>query len=139
VVASTTNVSTIELFSTGGSLGVVGNQATAAFSVAGTNLGLGLHPFHAVVTASGGAQYRTETKWIRLLGPEPPFTVSLASSPVALSWPATAGRSYDVLSSTNLESLFQVQTSLIPSNGTATWTDPNAAASPRFYRVRTSN
>jgi uncharacterized protein (TIGR03790 family) len=139
VVANTNPVNTIELFSTGGSLSVVSNQAAAAFSVAGTNLGLGLHPFYAVVTASGGAQYRTETKWIRLLGPEPPFTVSIASPPVALSWPATAGRSYDVLSSTNLQGLFQVQTSLIPSNGTAVWADPNAASSPRFYRVRTSN
>jgi hypothetical protein len=139
VVASTNNINTIELFSTGGSLGVVSNQPAAAFSVAGTNFGLGLHPFYAVVAASGGAQYRTETQWIRLLGPEPPFMVSVASPPTVLSWPATAGRSYDVLSSSNLQSLFQVQTSLIPSSDTAAWADTNATSSPRFYRVRTSN
>ena len=44
------------------------SQSNAVFSVAGTNLGLGLHPFYALVTASSGKQYRTETKWIRLVG-----------------------------------------------------------------------
>ena len=68
VVANTNNISKIELFSTGGSLASVLNQSNAVFSVAGTNLGLGLHPFYAIVTASSGKQYRTETKWIRLVG-----------------------------------------------------------------------
>src|SRR5205823_1416607 len=38
VVANTNNISKIELFSTGGSLGVVLGQSNAVFSVAGTNL-----------------------------------------------------------------------------------------------------
>ena len=78
VIANTNNVTAIELFSTGGSLGIASNQAAAFFSVAGTNLGLGLHPFYAIVTDGAGNQYRTATTWIRLIGPEPPFAISVA-------------------------------------------------------------
>lgn len=138
VVANTKGIGRIELFSTGGSLGFITNQAAAVFSVAGTHLGLGRHPFYAVVSANGGGQYRTERKWIRLLGAEPPFAVALAAPPVTLCWAATAGRSYDVLSATDAAGPFQVQASLIPSNDAAQWTDPGPASPRRFYRVRTS-
>jgi hypothetical protein len=139
VSANTNNVSAIEMFSTGGSLGCVTNQSTAFFSVAGTNLGLGLHPFYAIVTTSDGKQYRTETTWIRLIGPEQPFSVSVASPPTTLFWPSTAGRSYDLLSTSNLMNSFQVAATVIPSNSVAVWTDTNPPSAQRFYRIRTSN
>ena len=138
VVANTNNISKIELFSTGGSLTNVLNQSSAVFSVAGISLGLGLHPFYAIVTASSGKQYRTETKWIRLVGADSPFPVSFAAPPPKLAWPAAAGRSYDILSTTSLGAAFQASASMTPSNSAAQWTDTNAAAPQRFYRVRTS-
>jgi hypothetical protein len=139
VAANTNNVSKIELFSTGGSLGSVTGQSSALFSVAGTNLGLGLHPFYALVIAGNGKQYRTDTKWIRLLGAEPPFKVSISATPATLGWPATVGRSYDVLSTTNLSNAFQLSAAVTPTNSAALWTDTNTGARQRFYRVRTSN
>ena len=139
VLANCDNVTNIELFSTGGSLGSVANLSSATFSVASASLGLGLHPFYALVTANGGQQYRTETKWIRLISSDPPFSVSLKTPPPALSWPATAGRSYDILTATNLSNAFLVNASLIPSNSSGQWTDTNPPAPKRFYRVRSSN
>jgi len=91
VVANAKNVSAAQLFSTGGLLASVSNQTNAFFSVAGTNLGLGLHPFYAVVTDGAGDQYRTATTWIRLIGPEPPLALSASYPPVRLSWTSTAG------------------------------------------------
>jgi uncharacterized protein (TIGR03790 family) len=139
VVANTNNISRIELFSTGGSLTNVLNQSNVVFSVAGTNLGLGLHPFYAIVTANGGRQYRTETKWIRLVGADAPFPVSLAASPAKLTWPAAAGRSYDILTTTNLTHAPQPSATVIPTNSAAQWTDTNLSTARRFYRVRMSN
>jgi uncharacterized protein (TIGR03790 family) len=138
ITANTNNISKIELFSTGGSLTNVLGNSSATFSVAGTNLGPGLHPFYAIVTANGGQQYRTETKWIRLGGAESPFALSLAAPAATLAWPATAGRSYDILSAGNLSGVFQVAATVIASNSPALWTDTNLAPQ-RFYRVRTSN
>ena len=139
VVANTNNILKIELFSTGGLLGTVSGVSNATFSVAGTNLGLGLHPFYALVTATSGKQYRTDTKWIRLIGTDSPFRVSITTPPPSLGWPATAGRSYDILSTTNLTNSFQVRASLTPSNSSAQWSETNLSAPKRFYRVRTSN
>ena len=139
VVANTTNISKIELFSTGGSLTNVLNQSTAVFAIPGTNLDLGRHPFYALVTASSGQQYRTETKWIRLVGRDSPFPVSLDAPPPRLVWAAVAGRSYDILSATNLANGFQNSATLTPSNSAAQWTDTNSAAAQRFYRIRTAN
>ena len=138
VIANTNAVHSIELFTTGGSAGVVSNQAAAFFSIAGTNLGLGLHPFYAVVTAGNGTRFRTQTTWIRLLGPEPPFAISASVFPFSLSWPATAGRSYDVLAATNLPGAFVTEATLMPSNSAATWIETNSPPQ-KFYRVRTSN
>ena len=138
VVANMNNISKIELFSTGGSLTNVLNQSSAVFAVAGTSLGLGLHPFYAIVTASSGIQYRTETKWIRLVGADSPFPVSIAAPPPRLAWPAAAGRGYDILSTTSPGAAFQTTASVTPSNSAAQWTDTNAAVPQRFYRVRTS-
>ena len=140
VVANTNNIGKIELFSTGGSLTNVLSQSNVVFSVAGPNLGLGLHPFYAVVTASSGKQYRTETKWVRLVGRDAPIPVSIfVLSPPRLVWPATAGRSYDILSATNVNNAFQTTATVIPSNSAAQWIDTNPPIARRFYRVRTSN
>lgn len=139
VLANTNNISRIELFSTGGSLGFVTGVSNALFSVAGTNLDLGLHPFYAVVTASSGKLYRTETRWFRVVGPDAPFTVSVTTPPTTLSWPATAGRSYDVLSTTNLANAFQLRATVVATDSTAQWPETNTTDVRRFYRVRTSN
>jgi uncharacterized protein (TIGR03790 family) len=140
VTANTNTVSKIELFSTGGSLSNVLGQSSAIFSVPGTNLDLGLHPFYAIVTTTDGKQYRTETKWIRLVNtPDAPFLVSIARPPPTISWPATAGRSYDILSATNLTNVFALRTTVTPSNSPAQWVETNLAAPRQFYRVRTAN
>jgi uncharacterized protein (TIGR03790 family) len=138
VTANTGNLSRIDLFSTGGLLASSTNQSSASFSVPGAFLGVGLHPFYALVTATSGQQYRTETKWIRIAGADSPFLISLTYPPPILAWPAVAGRSYDVLKTTNLASPFQVQGTLTPSNNAARWTDTNGPGSQRFYRVRTA-
>jgi uncharacterized protein (TIGR03790 family) len=139
VVSNTNNIRKIELFSTGGSLGSVSNQSTAPFAVAASYLGIGLHPFYAVVTANTGVQYRTETKWFRIIGPDLAFPVSLVTPPPTIWWPATAGRGYDVLTMTSPGSPMQLTASLTPSNCAATWVDTNPPVPQRFYRVRTSN
>jgi hypothetical protein len=140
VTANTNTVSKIELFSTGGALSNVLGQSSAIFSVAGTNLQVGLHPFYAVVTTTDGKQYRTETKWIRLVNaPDAPFSISISRPPPTVSWPATAGRSYDILSATNLTTTFALRATVTPSNSPAQWVETNLAAPRQFYRIRTSN
>ncbi len=139
VAANSSNVTAIELFSTGGSLGAVAGQQTAEFFVSGTNLDVGLHPFYALVTPSTGAPYRTQTLWIRLVGPDSSFPLSFAKPPPRVSWPATAGRSYDILTASNLANPFQVQTTVIPTNSLGLWTDPNGLRQQQFYQVRTSS
>jgi uncharacterized protein (TIGR03790 family) len=138
VVANSTNVATIQLFSTGGSLGAVAGQSSATFSVSGTNLDVGLHPFYALVSASNGGQYRTQTKWIRLLGPDAPFTISLTTPPPRLAWPATAGRSYDILSAPDPASPFHLDATAAPISPFGLWTDTTGIGTQQFYRVRTS-
>ena len=136
VTANTNAISRIELFSTGGSLAAVTNQSATIFSVPGTSLDLGLHPFYAIVTASSGQQYRTPTTWIRLVGPDSPFPVQIAAPPLTLSWPASAGRSYDILAFTNLLNPFQIRATVVPTNTAAQWVDTNANSAKLFYRVR---
>ncbi|MFO1513424.1 MAG: TIGR03790 family protein [Verrucomicrobiota bacterium] len=69
VTANTNNVSAIKLYSTGGLLGTVNNQSSATFYITGASLGIGLHPFYAIVETPAGRQYRTETRRVRLVGP----------------------------------------------------------------------
>jgi len=139
VVANTNNVSSIQLFSTGGLINSVLNQTSASFSVAAASLGAGLHPFYALVTTSAGTQYRTQTIWARIANPAPPFPLTLTAPPATLSWPAVAGQNYDVLTTTDLSVPFQLAATFTASNSPATWTDPNPVSSQRFYRVQTSN
>ena len=134
VTASATNISRIELFSTGGSLGVVSNQPSAVFTVPSATLGLGLHPFCALVTDTAGNQYQTETDWIRL----PYYKVSISSAPLKLSWPAIPGQRYNILSTTNLASAFQTVTSVVASNTVVQWPIPAPVRAARFYRVSLS-
>ncbi len=139
VVANTNAIAKIELFGNGGSLGSVTSQSSAVFSVAGTNVGLGLQPFHAIITATSGAQYRTETKWIRLVNQaEMPFQISATASPPTLTWPATVGRSYDILGTTNVALPFVWVATVTPGNSPAVWTDTNAST-PRFYRIQVAD
>ena len=136
VAANTNTISTIELFTTGGSVGVVSNLSSATFAVAATNLGVGLHPFYAVVTRSDGKQYRTGTEWIRIGGSEPPFGLTLTAPPPIIGWPATAGRLYEVLSATNVKDTFQLRGAVTPSNSPGLWIDTITGAPQQFYRVR---
>jgi uncharacterized protein (TIGR03790 family) len=135
VTASTGDISRIELSSTGGSIGVISNQPSALFTVPSAVLGLGLHPFYALVTDTSGNRYQTQTDWIRLI---PPFQLSISSPPLTLSWPATPGQRYDVLATTNLSRPFQTVTSLVASNTVIQWPIPTAAAPASFYRARLS-
>lgn len=139
VIANTNNVSKIELFATGGSLGSVLGQSNAGFNVAGTNVGVGLHPFYAIVTTATGKQYRTQTIWVRFFSTEPPFPVSITAPPLKLTWPATPGKTFNILSTTNLTIPFQVRDSVTVSNSLGQWVETNSTASQRFYRLQTSN
>ena len=65
VSANTNTVKRIELFSTGGLLTGTNDVATATFAVAGTNLGVGLHPFYAMVETTNGWKFRTQTREVR--------------------------------------------------------------------------
>ena len=67
VQAATGNISSIQLFSTGGSLGFATNQSNAVFQVNGSTLWAGRHPFYAVVKSADGKSYRTPTHWVRLV------------------------------------------------------------------------
>jgi hypothetical protein len=135
VAANTNTISTIELFTTGGSVGVVSNLSSATFAVAATNLGIGLHPFYAVVTRSDGKQYRTGTDWIRIGGTEPPFWLTLTAPPPTITWPATAGRLYQVLHATNITDIFQLRAAVTPSNSPGLWIETITGAPQQFYRV----
>lgn len=141
VTASTAGIATTELFSTGGSLGVISNQQVAVFAVAGTNLGTGLHPFYAVATSTQGASYRTQAQWVRLSDApaQPAFPIQITAQPVTISWPGVAGQNYDLLSSDGLTNTFLLRTNLpATSTGFLRWAEPLTNTAQRFYRVRAS-
>jgi uncharacterized protein (TIGR03790 family) len=135
VTANAGNISQIELFSTGGSVGVASNQLSAVFTAPSAFLGLGLHPFYALVTDTAGNRYQTETAWIRLI---PTIQLNLAGVPLKLSWPAAPGVSYDVLAATNLAGAFQTVTSIVASSALVQWPIPAPANAASFYRVSVS-
>jgi hypothetical protein len=139
VAASTNTITSIELFSTGGSVGVVSNLPQAEFLVAGDSLGAGLHPFHALVTGADGARYRTTTLPVRLL--ETPFTPSFEvraiPAPFTLCWPGVAGVAYEVLSADVVTGPFEVRAVLTPAHtGPVSWMEAETNAAWRFYRLR---
>ena len=65
VTANTNNIASITLYSTGGVLREANNQAAVTFSVAGTELGVGAHPFYAVVQDALGRRFRTAAQTVR--------------------------------------------------------------------------
>ena len=65
VTANTNNITSITLYSTGGVIGTVSNQAAATFTVVGTNLGVGAHPFYALVQDTFGRRFRTALQTVR--------------------------------------------------------------------------
>jgi hypothetical protein len=65
VAANTNAVSRILLYSTGGALGSLTNQSAGTFLVDSARLGVGRHPFYALVETPSGSGYRTETRWVR--------------------------------------------------------------------------
>lgn len=136
VAASTNNITRIELFTTGGLFATSNSVTSATFSVAATNLGIGLHPFYALVTRSDGTQYRTETKWQRIVGPDSPFPVTVAGVPPLLTWPAAAGRNYQVLSTTELTNTFTPRATVIPTNSFGAWQETNLVSPQRLYRIK---
>jgi uncharacterized protein (TIGR03790 family) len=131
VVASAANIAQIQLFSTGGAVAGAANQAAAALAAPSALLGVGLHPFYAVVTDNNGHQYQTPTLWEQV----PALQLSVSGPPPALSWPAIAGRHYNILSSTNLGGAFQTIGTVMASNAQAQWTITPPPAGAVFYRV----
>ena len=131
VTANSPNIASINLFSTGGSVGVVTNQAATTFTLTATNLGLGLHPFYALVTDASGNQYQTETLGYRVF---PAITLALAGKPPVLSWPATLGYQYNVQATTNLLAGFQTVASLMATNTLVQWPVTNNSGA-EYYRV----
>ena len=131
VTANTTNVSQIELFSTGGCQAVVTNQATANFVLSASSLGLGLHPFYAVVTDQAGHRFQTSTVWCVI----PAITLTVTGTPPMIAWPAIPNRQYDVQSTTNPAAGFQTATTITATNSIMQWpiTTTNHAG---FFRVQ---
>ena len=137
VTAHTNNITKLELFSTGGLLAAATSVTNALFTPAASLLGLGRHPFYAVVTRSGGKQYRTETIWLNIVGADGPFKVTAVDSTPTLTWPATPGRSYSILSATNVAGNYTVRSVVVPTNSVGVWSETNSSSGQRFYRVRT--
>jgi uncharacterized protein (TIGR03790 family) len=131
VTASVTNIARIELFSTGGSLGVVTNQATAVFVVSASHLGLGLHPLYAVVTDQAGNRFQTATTWYLL----PALTLTLTAAPSAVAWPAIPSRQYDLQFATDLTTGFQTLATILATNSVMQW-PVSTTNDAGFYRVR---
>ena len=87
VTANSPNIALIQLFATGGPAAAVTNLAGTTFTLAATNLGLGLHPFYALVTDQSGHRYQTQTEWYRILpvnnDPATPVIVWPDPAPIA--------------------------------------------------------
>lgn len=132
VTANTTNISSVQLFSTGGSLGTVSNQASALFEVSASFLGQGAHPFYAVVTDQTGHRYQTATMTYYII---PAITLTLTRTPPELAWTAITGRQYDVQFTTNLITGFQTVTTITATNTEAQW-PVSPANQMGYYRVR---
>jgi uncharacterized protein (TIGR03790 family) len=134
IQANSINISSIDLYTTGGLIGTVSNQATASFAIPLTWLGVGLHPFYALVSDSQGNRFRTQTLTLRII---PPLALTLSSSPLKLSWSSVPGLSYDILASSALANGFQRIDTVTATAATAEWPVPSAGT-PSFYRLRLS-
>ena len=108
VTANTTNVGSIVLFSTGGSLGAVTNQAAAVFEVSAAYLGPGLHPFYALVTDQTGHRYQTQTIWYRVLPANSAVLApSISVQPAGQGVPAGTSATLSVTASSTVPLGFQ--------------------------------
>jgi uncharacterized protein (TIGR03790 family) len=132
VTPNANNVSRIELFSTGGSVGVATNQAAAVFDLSAAFVGLGLHPFYALITDQAGNRYQTQTMWYQII---PTLTLKLTGTPPMLAWPAIPGRQYDLQFTTNLATVFQTVATIAATNSVIQW-PVTTTGSAGFYRVR---
>ena len=137
VEANTNTITKIELFTTGGLFAVSNNVSSAIFTIPASFLGIGLHPLYTLVTRTDGQQFRTQTEWLRIIGDEPPFVVSAFGPAPTLTWPATAGRAYQVLSTANLTQPFLLRETVFQTNSTGLWSETNKSSAQRFYRVQT--
>jgi len=133
VAANTKAIAAIELFSSGGSLGMISNRQSVVFSVPSSGLGVGLHPFYAIVTDSFGNKFRTKTSLIRII---PSFPVSISGQPLMLMWPSIPGLTYEILSSTNLSAPFQEVGSVTAFGTNAQWVIPSHIQTQSFFRVQ---
>jgi hypothetical protein len=131
VSSDATNIAQIELFSTGGSVAVATNQSAAELDAPVATLGVGLHPFYAVVTDSNGHQYQTQTVWEQL----PALQLSLVGQPQLLSWPSIPGREYNILSATNLGGVFQEVGAILATNAQTQWMLATPTNEALFYRI----
>jgi hypothetical protein len=131
VAANATNIAEIELFSTGGCIAAVSNQAAADLAAPVATLGVGLHPFHAVVIDGNGHQYQTPTVWEQV----PALQLSVMGLAQALSWPAIAGRQYSVLSATSLNGAFQLAGTVAATNAQAQWAITPPQTGAIYYKV----
>jgi uncharacterized protein (TIGR03790 family) len=132
VTPNSTNISRIELFSTGGSAGVIANKAAATFTLPATSLGLGLHPFYALVTDQSGHRYQTQTVYYRIV---PAIPLTLTVRPPSVSWPATIGRQYALQSTTNLAAGFQTLATITATNTVIQWPITTTGRAD-YYRVQ---
>ena len=133
VQANRPDISSIELSSTGGRIGMVSDVAAFNFTVPSATLGVGLHPFYARVTDAMGNSYRTETIRVRLIAP---FSITINPPATLLSWTATSGLRYQVLGAPSLAEPFQVVASFIATNSFIQFPLPAQTGSRTFYRVR---
>jgi uncharacterized protein (TIGR03790 family) len=133
VAANTNSLARLELFTTGGSVGVVVNRPAATFTLAAAALGLGRHPFYALVTDDFGQQYRTQTRWIQIV---PDLRLTLDNPPTTLRWTAVAGQTYDILATPNLAGPFLPVASLTATNTLGVWPLATPGAAAQFFRVR---
>jgi hypothetical protein len=113
-------------------VGVATNQAAAIFDLSAAFLGLGLHPFYALVTDQVGNRYQTQTMWYQII---PTITLTLTGTPPMLAWPAISGRQYDLQSTTNLATAFQTVATIAATNSVIQW-PVTTTGSAGFYRVR---
>lgn len=133
IAANQPDISKIELFSTGGRIGVAANAAVFDFTVPSATLGVGSHPFYARVTDSLGNAYQTETIRVRLI---PPFALTLNPQATLLSWTATPGLRYQVMRTISLAGPFQAIADFIATNSFIQFPLPPEVSTQAFYRVQ---
>ena len=109
VMANATNIARIELFSTGGSVDVITNQATAVFDISASFSGTGIA---SLLRAGHRPNRESLSNAGDLLSHFSTITLTLTGTPPTLAWTAISGRQYDVLFTTNLAVPFETLTTI---------------------------